>query len=83
MTINKANLPVYYLNNASAWMTDDIFREWLTKIDNQFKTEKRKILLFLDNFSGHSDVTKSKKTPIQLSNVELVYFPPNCTSILQ
>ncbi len=81
--VNKANLPVYYRSNQSAWMTDEIFREWLTKIDHQFKAQNRKILLFLDNFSGHCDATKSKKTPIQLSNVNLIFFPPNCTSVLQ
>jgi hypothetical protein len=81
--INKANLPVYYRNNKSAWMTDDIFREWLSKIDRQFKSENRKVLLFLDNFSGHCDASKSKKAPVLLSNTHIVFFPPNCTSVLQ
>jgi hypothetical protein len=55
--INTANLPVYYRNNTKAWMTDEIFREWLIKIDKQFKSENRKVILFLDNFSGHCDTS--------------------------
>ena len=33
-------------------------------------------LLVVDNFAGH-------KTEIQLSNIELIYFKPNLTSVLQ
>ena len=57
-------------------MTELIFREWLLKIDKNFASQNRKILLFVDNFSGHIfDVT--------LKNVKLAFFPPNCTSKLQ
>ena len=86
--LNKANLPVVYRNNSRAWMTDDIFREWLTKIDLYFKSLDRKILLFLDNFSGHCNdnkVTNNKKPKksLNLTNITIHYFPPNCTSVLQ
>ena len=52
--VNKANLGVYYRANKKAWMDEKIFREWLYKFDAQMRAENRKILLFLDNFSGHS-----------------------------
>ena len=86
--LNKANLPVIYRNNSRAWMTEYIFREWLVKIDHYFKSLDRKVLLFLDNFSGHCDenkVTKNKKPKqaLNLTNIKLHYFPPNCTSVLQ
>jgi hypothetical protein len=55
-------------------MTNAIFREWLIKIDKQFKSENRKVILFLDNFSGHCDTPKSKKAPIQLTNIKVVFL---------
>ena len=51
--IKKQNLPVNYYSNKSAWMTSEIFIEWLDKLNSKFKSETRKILLYLDNFSGH------------------------------
>ena len=79
--INKANLPVYYRNNTKAWINATIFREWLIKIDKQMKTQNRKILLFLDNFGGHSP--NNKEAPFALTNIKIVYFPANCTSVIQ
>ena len=52
--INRANLPAIYRSNAKGWMTGVIFREWLNKLDRYYRGEKRHILLFVDNFSGHS-----------------------------
>ena len=57
-------------------MTGTIFSEWLQRIDKKFKHERRSILLFLDNFSGHS-------IPSNLTNIKIKFYPPNCTSILQ
>ena len=74
--VNVSNLGIYYRFNKKAWMTAQIFREWLLKIDKIFLKQGRKILLFVDNFSGHNFEGT-------LTNVKLVYFPANCTSILQ
>ena len=74
--INKNNLPVFYRSNKTSWMTNDIFTEWLINADKHFKSESRNVLLFLDNFSGH-------KSDLNLTNIKIHYFPPNCTSILQ
>ena len=52
--------------------------EWLLKMGKIFKQQNRKILLFLDNFSGH--YTENTRN---LTNIKLVYFPPNCTSNVQ
>ena len=46
--------------------------EWLLKMGKIFKQQNRKILLFLDNFSGH--YTENTRN---LTNIKLVYFPPN------
>ena len=51
--LNKNNLGVMYRNNSNAWMTSDIYNEWMKTIDAKFRKENRRILLFADNFSGH------------------------------
>lgn len=57
-------------------MTKDIFNEWLLKIDKKFRIQNRKILLFIDNLSGHA-------VTVNLTNVKIQFYPPNCTSIIQ
>ena len=73
--INKNNLPVYYRANSKAWMDNSIFKEWLCILNRKFKSENRQILLFIDNFSGHQID--------EYSNIKIVFFPANCTSVLQ
>ena len=74
--INKNNLGVIYRAYSKSWMTGLIFNNWLKMIDKKFKHENRKILLFLDNFSGHN-ITAS------LTNITVKFYPPNCTSVIQ
>ena len=73
--MNKKTLPVGYHANRKAWMTSGIFETWLEKFDKRMGCKGRKVLLFLDNVTLHSDV--------QLCNVKLKYLPANTTSILQ
>lgn len=70
------NMPVDWTANTKAWMTKDLFNAWLLQFDRQMSKQKRKVLLFLDNCSSHMK-------PPQLEAVELAYFPPNATSVLQ
>jgi len=70
------NLNLEYENNAKAWMSLDIFSKWLLRLNELFKLQKRKILLLLDNAPVHP-------INIELSNIELFYFPPNVTSLIQ
>ena len=65
----------FYYSNSTAWMSSDIFLNYLNKIDAQLSS---KICLILDNFSGH-------KIPelIKYNNIEIVFLPPNTTSLLQ
>ncbi|KAG0436701.1 Tigger transposable element-derived protein 6 [Dictyocoela muelleri] len=53
-----------------------IFKQWLENLNLKMVKENRKILLTLDNASVHSIYTS-------FSNVELLHFPPNCTSKIQ
>lgn len=62
--------------NSKAWMTREIFTQWLTELDEKMGKQKRKILLFLDNASSHYKTEN-------LSNVQLIFFPPNTTSRCQ
>ena len=52
--------------------------ERCASLQKQFREEKRNVLLFVDNFSGH--FVENEKS---LTNIKLVFFPPNCTSKLQ
>ena len=79
--LNRSNLPAIYRANTNGWMTGIIFKEWLIKLDRMMKSENRKILLFLDNFSGHSP--NKGEIPYALTNIKLCYFPANCTSVIQ
>lgn len=57
-------------------MTARLFNEWLVIVDKQMANQKKKIALIVDNCTAHNLRTK-------LTNIELIYLPPNCTSILQ
>ena len=73
--VNIASMPVHYKSNRKAWMTFNIFSEWLESINEMIKREGRKILLFVDNAASHKIM--------QLSNVSLMFLPPNCTALIQ
>ena len=79
--LNRANLPGIYRANANGWMTGLIFKDWLMTLDRKMRSQKRHILLFLDNFSGHSP--NKNEAAYELSNIKLAYFPANCTSVIQ
>lgn len=64
-----------YRYNTKAWMTTEIFKEYLNSLNNKFQMQNRKILLFLDNCPAHP--------PINLSNVKLAFLPKNTTAVLQ
>jgi hypothetical protein len=71
-----AQLGFLYRNNAKAWMTTKLYREWLTNVDAQMRLQKRHILLLQDNFSGHNP-------PKHLTNVRVENFVPNLTAHVQ
>lgn len=74
--INKTTLPVTYEANTSAWMTGDLFRKWLSEWDKELRGQNKHILLLVDNCSAHPQ-------NVNLTNIELAFFPPNTTAILQ
>ncbi|GFV86448.1 tigger transposable element-derived protein 6 [Trichonephila clavipes] len=65
-----------YRSNKKAWMTTELFNEWLVSLNSEMKKEKRYILLFLDNCAVHNNAPT-------LSNMKLQFFPPNSISKLE
>lgn len=69
-----------YHANQKAWMTTDLFFQWLARFQTYVaKSPDRKVLLLIDNCSAHG---KKEALPC-LPNIRVEYFPPNCTSIIQ
>lgn len=65
-----------YTHNSSAWMSVVLFNEWLYKINEDMKIQKRKILILLDNATVH-------KITSDFSQIDLYYLPKNSTCITQ
>lgn len=66
-----------YFCNKTAWMTKEIFVAWLESWDFALRQKDKRILLLLDNFSGH------KIDSNKLSNIQLELFAPNLTAHVQ
>jgi hypothetical protein len=60
---------MFITNNTEAWMTTREYTEWLINVNKKMKKEKWEILLLVVDASFHKLVN--------LSNVQLVYLPPN------
>ena len=56
-------------------MQSELLIDWLTAVNNNMKKKNSRILFIMDNCSAHPDV--------QMSNIKLVFLPPNTTSKLQ
>ena len=71
-----AQLGFYYRSNANAWMTAQLYQEWILQWDHELWIKKRKILLLQDNFSGHI-------VPLGLQNIRVENFKANLTAHVQ
>lgn len=56
-------------------MTGKIYEDYLKKLNAQMKAQNRKVLLFVDNAPSHPE--------LQLSNINVQFFPPNTTAYTQ
>ena len=68
-------LGFHYYSQKSAWMNMHIFENILDRLNLEMICQNRRVLLFVDNFSGHKVASRS--------NVTLEFFPPNITSVAQ
>ena len=75
--LDITKLPVTYKANSKAWMTSILFEDWLKEWDRQLEG-KPKICLLVDNCPAHPNPPKFVP-----KNIELVFLPPNTTSVLQ
>ena len=56
-------------------MTKEIFCNYLSKLNSKFTAEKRRAIIFLDNFSGQKIE--------DFSNIKLHFVSPNRASLIQ
>lgn len=71
-----AQLDFCYHSNAKAWMTSAFFEEWLQEWNKKLRHHNQHILLWLDNFSGHT-------VPATITNIHVELFSPNLISHVQ
>jgi hypothetical protein len=81
--INRKNLQIMYRFNKSKWMTGLICEEYLQWLNNKVQGEGRKVLLLMDNFSGHELAVQLVGGLQGLSHVRIAWLPPNTTSVWQ
>ena len=73
--INIKTLPVRYCNSKKAWMTMELWNNWLKWFDSKLR---KKSILLIDNCPAHTDGSY-----LGLKNLHVVYLPPNTTSHIQ
>lgn len=85
--ISKSALPVIWEANKKAWVTTEIFQKWFlsyfcpsVKRFCQTENLEPKALLLLDNAPGHPSNLDTLQTDIP---VEVIFLPPNTTSLIQ
>ena len=71
---NVTSLPCRYRSQKKSWMDSSLFEEWVRELDVKFQKENRKIALTIDNCPAHPTIA-------DLSNVKLIFLPPNTTSV--
>jgi hypothetical protein len=81
--IKRRNLRIEYRFNKTKWMTGFICEEYLQWLNNKMRGESRKVLLLMDNFSGHELGVQLVGGQQGLSNVRIEWLPPNTTSFWQ
>ena len=73
---NVKSLPAVWKANRKAWMTSQIFEEWVRKFDRKMLLQGRSVALIVDNCPAHPAISG-------LRAVQLIFLPPNTTSVLQ
>jgi hypothetical protein len=76
--INRSLWGIEYRYNTTKWMTGIICAEFLRWFDN--KMRGRKVLLLMDNFSGHELGVQLVGDKTSLQNVEIEFLLKNTTS---
>ncbi|NWI85971.1 TIGD4 protein, partial [Pitta sordida] len=69
------SLPVDYEANDRAWMTPEVFEQWMHKLDDRFQAQQRRVVILVDSVPAHTEVKN-------LKSVKLMFFPPDSPSCL-
>ncbi|XP_049858349.1 tigger transposable element-derived protein 6-like [Schistocerca gregaria] len=70
-------LPCIYSHHKKAWIDGTSFRKWLLRFNSRMVAQTRHVLLTLDRCTAHNG------RGLNLSNIQVQFFPPNATSCLQ
>ena len=70
-------LGLWYFNNKTAWMMGGIFSKVLEELDKHMQQMNQKILLLINNFSGHQWCKD------RIKNITICFFSPNLTPFVQ
>ncbi|XP_049670558.1 tigger transposable element-derived protein 4 [Accipiter gentilis] len=73
------SLPVDYEANDMAWMTSEVFEQWVRKLDDRFQAQQRRVVILIDSLPAHTEVKN-------LKSVKLVFSPldsSSCTATKQ
>ena len=71
-----SHIPLPYTSNAKAWMTSQIWTEWINKFDHRMRSKGKKIAFVIDNCPAHPVVSN-------LTNIEVFYLPTNTMKALK
>ena len=79
---------MWWFANQMALMTSNVFENWVMSLNVHFKYLKRKVLLIMNNYVTRSltQVGKGESfglSTLQLSNIIIVFLPPNVISVVQ
>ncbi|KAI8494012.1 Pyruvate decarboxylase 2 [Branchiostoma belcheri] len=74
--VRGQRVPLPWYANKKAWVTGEIFREWMKKVDREMGRKGKKICLLLNNCTAHPH-------DVNLRNIRLIFLPANTTSIIQ
>ncbi|KAM6071935.1 tigger transposable element-derived protein 4 [Theristicus caerulescens] len=69
------SLPVDYEANDMAWMTSEVFEQWMHKLDDRFQAQERQVVILVDSLPAHTEVKN-------LKSVKLVFSPPDPSSCI-
>lgn len=73
---NASDFGFHYYSSKKAWMTTSIFRKIIGKFNSRMAKEHRNVVLLIDNAPVHDE-------RLSLSNVKIVFLPPNTTAHYQ
>jgi hypothetical protein len=77
--VNMESIGCVWRYNKKAWMRYDIMEQWLRTFYLRIGRQRR-VLLLMDNFSAHLLALEKAPPP---SNIKIVFFPANATSLYQ